>query len=240
MRPLSRCHIRAHWQPSVSPLPISISLRHPLRNSRGPAASQQAAQTALDADLLTRQTLKEQSELEFLEALGLISNEKGQPEGAADFWRKKEVRINTAMFYKQNKYQNLREEPEGFAKLITVVNNFGASIRGIKGGMAAFLRASLEILGHLPPPLCVPPLPRVSCRRQLDLLCCGSVFFRSCSPGDGALSERTLPGVKKTVLSLIGYFDLDPNRALDLILDRSADPPWVMRCPPHPRQLNAA
>lgn len=58
----------------------------------------------------------------------------------------------------------MREEPEGFAKLITVVNNFGG----------------------------------------------------------GALSEATLPGVRKTVLSLIGYFDLDANRALDIILDRSA------------------
>lgn len=174
----------------------------------GPINPRQAARSALDADLLKSVTLKEQAELEFLEALGVIAGEKGGQQGAADAWRKKEVRtrlrpphrpclfslasaqstpnahsvrpslplraphppalppaqvrVNTALYYKQSKYQNVREEPEGFAKLITVVNNFGAA----------------------------------------------------------ALSEATLPGVRKTVLSLIGYFDLDANRALDIILDR--------------------
>lgn len=97
----------------------------------------------------------------------MITGEKGGQQGAAEAWRKKEVRVNTALYYKQSKYQNAREEPEGFAKLITVLNNFGAA----------------------------------------------------------ALSAESLSGVRMTVLSLIGYFDLDANRALDIVLDRSALPP---------------
>ena len=34
--------------------------------------------------------------------------------------------MNTAQLYKQSKFQLFREEAEGYAKLITVLNNFGA------------------------------------------------------------------------------------------------------------------
>jgi THO complex subunit 2 len=76
--------------------------------------------------------------------------------------------------YKQNKFNLLREQSEGFSKLIT------------------------EVISALPPPH---------------------------SPATGLpldpssiLPERVQP-IWKRILSLIGYFDLDPNRALDVILD---------------------
>ena len=75
-------------------------------------------------------TLKERLELENLESLGLITgakDEKGKLLSAPEVWKKKEVRTNTSLVYKQSKFQLFREEAEGYAKLITVLNNFGAS-----------------------------------------------------------------------------------------------------------------
>jgi len=72
-----------------------------------------------------------------------------------------QIRVNTTMVYKQNKFNLLREESEGYAKLITTLNRFGAD----------------------------------------------------------AISEASAAEEIKTVQSLIGYFDLDPNRVFDLLLD---------------------
>ena len=70
--------------------------------------------------------------------------------------------MNTKLVYNQQKYNLLREESEGYAKVLTVLNNFGAT----------------------------------------------------------ALSERSTPDVVVALQSLIGCFDLDPNRVFDLVLDR--------------------
>ncbi len=76
--------------------------------------------------------------------------------------------------YKQNKFNLLREQSEGFSKLIT------------------------EVTSALPPPH---------------------------SPATGlpldpsSISPECVQPIWKRILSLIGYFDLDPNRALDVILD---------------------
>ena len=72
-----------------------------------------------------------------------------------------QIRTNTAIYYRQSKYQLYREESEGYAKLLTVLNN----------------------------------------------------------GGEGALSDDTAAAVLSTVLALIGFFDLDPNRVLDLVID---------------------
>ena len=101
--------------------------------------------------LLTRELLIERCEGEFLEECSLIPSSVG--------WKKKEVRINTRLVYTQNKFNLLREESEGYSKLITALAEFGRS-------------------------------------------------------GDGNAAAAI-----RSVQSLIGYFDLDPNRALDLVLD---------------------
>ena len=115
------------------------------------------AKTLCDGDggggepLLTRELLVERCEGEFLEECGLIPSSVG--------WKKKEVRINTRLVYTQNKFNLLREESEGYSKLMTALAEFGRS-------------------------------------------------------GDGNANAAV-----RSTQSLIGYFDLDPNRALDLVLD---------------------
>lgn len=81
---------------------------------------------------------------------------------------KKEIRMKTGLFYKQNKFNLLREQSEGYSKL------------------------TAELTSSLAPPL----TPLTS----------------------AAIEDRARP-VWEKVISLIGYFDLDPNRALDIILD---------------------
>ncbi|KAH9077515.1 transcription factor/nuclear export subunit protein 2-domain-containing protein [Lactarius deliciosus] len=87
---------------------------------------------------------------------------------------KKEVRVRTGLFYKQNKFNLLREQSEGYSKLFT------------------------EVTSALPAPH---------------------------SPATGlpleplSVSPERVQAIWKRIVSLIGYFDLDPNRALDVILD---------------------
>jgi THO complex subunit 2 len=84
------------------------------------------------------------------------------------------VFIAESRSYKQYKFNLLREQSEGFSKLIT------------------------EVISALPPPH---------------------------SPATGlpldpsTISPERVQPIWKRILSLIGYFDLDPNRALDVILD---------------------
>ncbi|TFY55341.1 hypothetical protein EVG20_g9356 [Dentipellis fragilis] len=87
---------------------------------------------------------------------------------------RKEIRTRTGLFYKQNKFNLLREQSEGFSKLIT------------------------EVTSSLPPP---------------HLLSTGRP-----TESFAQIVARAQP-VWERVVSLIGYFDLDPNRALDVILD---------------------
>ncbi|KAG6378421.1 transcription factor/nuclear export subunit protein 2-domain-containing protein [Boletus reticuloceps] len=87
---------------------------------------------------------------------------------------KKEIRTRTSLLYKQNKFNLLREQSEGYSKLCA------------------------EVMSSLGP---------------------------SHSPQDGrpiesaASIEDRSRIVWDKVMGLIGYFDLDPNRALDIILD---------------------
>lgn len=98
-------------------------------------------------------TVLERLELDFLELAGLI------PSSA--LLGKKIVRNNTANTYKQHKFNLLREESEGYSKLV--------------------IELSID-------------LPIAS------------------DPGKVALALRNIQ-------ALIGYFDLDPNRVLDIIFD---------------------
>ncbi|TFK29236.1 hypothetical protein FA15DRAFT_664153 [Coprinopsis marcescibilis] len=90
------------------------------------------------------------------------------------FLDKKEIRTRTGIFYKQNKFNLLREQSEGYSKLITEITSSMGPPHSTQTGLPA------------------DPL--------------------------NVIESRARP-VWEKVISLIGYFDLDPNRALDVILD---------------------
>ncbi|KAF0713416.1 Aste57867_4353 [Aphanomyces stellatus] len=101
-------------------------------------------------NLVSPLTLKSVLELEILHESGISS----EPTATI---MKKVVRINTRNLYTQNKFNLLKEESEGFSK--------------------------------------------VMCLLHSEITC------------------ETLQASKQNLLALIGFFDLDPNRVLDLVLD---------------------
>ncbi|KAK3812693.1 MAG: transcription factor/nuclear export subunit protein 2-domain-containing protein, partial [Linnemannia elongata] len=101
--------------------------------------------------------MKERWEIAFLEQVGLIPNSK--------WFTVRVVRINTSQLYKQQKYNLLREESEGYSKLITELASGTAD------------------------------------------------------EDDDKATEEKASTVLTHVQSLIGCFDLDPNRVLDIVLD---------------------
>lgn len=68
---------------------------------------------------MTKLELLESGDGDFLAATGLVVN--------AAAWHRKNIRVNTKAVYQQHKFNLLREEGEGFAKLITVLNRVGAA-----------------------------------------------------------------------------------------------------------------
>lgn len=114
----------------------------------------------MEADYIDRRTIMEVSEGEFLELMGLISSYK-------DGWRKREIRANTRNVYAQRKFNLLREESEGYSKVLTLLNQAGAA----------------------------------------------------------KLCDATLNDKLAEINSIIGYFDLDPNRICSLMLDAFAASP---------------
>ncbi|GIL45367.1 hypothetical protein Vafri_2617 [Volvox africanus] len=108
---------------------------------------------------VTEKQLLQVLEPECLHTVGLIRDKS--------IWDKKAVRYNTKLNYTILKYNLFREDSEGYAKLVTLYNNFGA----------------------------------------------------------GAVGDEDLPALARELQALIGSFDLDPNRCLDLLLDAAAAQP---------------
>eukprot|EP00250_Pteridium_aquilinum_P010635 c19529_g1_i1 orf=214-5961(+) len=112
------------------------------------------AKWLVENDLLSLRLLQERCEAEFLWDAEMIKIK------APDL-KSKEVRVNTRLLYQQTKFNLLREESEGYAKLVTLLSRRGS---------------------------------------------------------DG-LIKQTAPAVISTIKSLIGHFDLDPNRVFDIVLE---------------------
>ncbi|EGO01596.1 hypothetical protein SERLA73DRAFT_49063 [Serpula lacrymans var. lacrymans S7.3] len=120
----------------------------------------------LSFGILDSSVCRERLDLALLANVGLISDRST--------FDKKEIRTRTGLFYKQNKFNLLREQSEGYSKLtVELTSSLGPS--------------------HSPLDAC--PVESYS-----------------------SIEERARQ-VWEKVISLIGYFDLDPNRALDIILD---------------------
>lgn len=77
------------------------------------------AKVLINTGWLSKRILMEVSEGDFLEWAGLIVNYR-------DGFRKKEIRSNTRHVYTQRKFNLLREESEGYSKLVTLLNQVGA------------------------------------------------------------------------------------------------------------------
>ncbi|KAI0091900.1 transcription factor/nuclear export subunit protein 2-domain-containing protein [Irpex rosettiformis] len=123
-------------------------------------------QKLVTVGVLDANVCRERLELPLLHASGLIVDEQA--------FSKKEIRMRTGLFYKQNKFNLLREQSEGYSKLTAeLTSSIGPAHSAVDGY----------------------PMESLS-----------------------AIEARARPAWER-VVGLIGYFDLDPNRALDIILD---------------------
>uniref|UniRef100_A0A0W0FKZ3 THO complex subunit 2 n=1 Tax=Moniliophthora roreri TaxID=221103 RepID=A0A0W0FKZ3_MONRR len=124
------------------------------------------AKRLLELGILNPTFCRERLDSATLESVGLIPDKTNLD--------KREIRTRTALFYKQNKFNLLREQSEGYSKLtVELTSNLGSAHSSATGR------------------------PTENCE---------------------AILERVRP-VWEKIISLIGYFDLDPNKALDIILD---------------------
>ncbi|KAI6047038.1 transcription factor/nuclear export subunit protein 2-domain-containing protein [Pisolithus marmoratus] len=120
----------------------------------------------LSAKIIDIALCRERLDVALLSSIGLITDRSA--------FDKKEIRTRTGLFYKQNKFNLLREQTEGYSKL------------------------TVELSSSLGPP--------------------HSALDARPTESFASIQERAR-AVWAKVMSLIGYFDLDPNRALDIILD---------------------
>ncbi|KAI5476268.1 Tho2 protein [Pseudohyphozyma bogoriensis] len=155
----------------VDPVAVEAAMKQQVDKTR--ARLGELARKLIDAGVLPAQDCLERFETAFLTmpSLGLIM------QSSLGFSRL-EVRARTALFYKQQKFNLLREETEGYSKLVVeVTSNMGPA--------------------------------------------------HSSATGKSQESEKQrfhrANAVQDSVKSLIGTFDLDPDRTLDLILDVFSD-----------------
>ena len=68
---------------------------------------------------VTKREVMEAADDDLLEAAGIVVS--------AAMWHRKGIRVNTKAVYTQQKFNLLREEGEGYAKLLAALNRFGAA-----------------------------------------------------------------------------------------------------------------
>ncbi|RDX55708.1 hypothetical protein OH76DRAFT_1461168 [Lentinus brumalis] len=109
---------------------------------------------------------RERLDLALVASVGLVGDKAA--------FERKEIRTRTGLFYKQNKFNLLREQSEGYSKLTTELTS---SLSAPHSPATGYPVETIEMI-----------------------------------------EARARPAWERA-LGLIGYFDLDPNRALDIILD---------------------
>ncbi|TKY88304.1 hypothetical protein EX895_002656 [Sporisorium graminicola] len=142
----------------------------------------------ISASVFTHDQAAERLEPSLTTLIGLIPNEA--------YFNKRFVQLRTARLFKQQKFNLLREENEGYTALITeIVTNLGPSVAAVR------------------------------CRRpsQDGQPVSASIFDSNAvtvvEQESPLTRNRRAARVMNNVQALIGYFDLDANRVLDVILD---------------------
>ncbi|EPQ27722.1 uncharacterized protein PFL1_04859 [Pseudozyma flocculosa PF-1] len=154
------------------------------------AAPSQQVGDAMSSSTLDGFVSKEQAcerlEQGLLAAAGLIINEA--------FFSKRTIQLRTARLFKQQKFNLLREENEGYSGLIVEIT------RGIGPPIVAAYADEGAAEGAAPPARPDSPVMVVEQESPLE-------------------RNRRAARVMNNIQALIGYFDLDANRVLDIMLD---------------------
>ncbi|KAJ1668224.1 THO2 plays a role in transcriptional elongation [Coemansia sp. RSA 1646] len=150
------------------------------------------ARNLIACGVVSQELAKERLDPDILEQAGTVSS-------AAAF-TKKYVRLNTALHFKQTKFNLITEQSEGFSKIVTLIQSSMAGIvpHQLSSDILAFINDTIS-----------------ADRPALDA-------------HDTAVIQalRLLPDLQKRIgcllvdiQRLIGVFNIDPNRVVDIILD---------------------
>ncbi|PWN43379.1 hypothetical protein IE81DRAFT_329522 [Ceraceosorus guamensis] len=157
------------------------------------ASLAQIVKELIQKQIIPRLTTAERLDLPLLKAVGLILDETG--------FQRKGVRMNTANLYKQQKFNLLREENEGYSGLINeLISGMGPSIIPIKHDA---VQASNGLADG------------EASKSTSDLPAQYRVVEQESVDARNARARRVMGNIS----ALIGYFDLDPNRVLDVVMD---------------------
>ncbi|CEH18317.1 KEKE-like motif-containing transcription regulator (Rlr1)/suppressor of sin4 [Ceraceosorus bombacis] len=157
------------------------------------ASLAQIVKELIQKQIIPRLTTAERLDLPLLKAVGLIMDETG--------FQRKGVRMNTANLYKQQKFNLLREENEGYSGLINeLISGMGPSIIPIKHDA---VQASNGLADG------------EASKSTSDLPAQYRVVEQESVDARNARARRVMGNIS----ALIGYFDLDPNRVLDVVMD---------------------
>lgn len=119
---------------------MSWLLQEGTEDRKVPERIVEAAVGLVEEGFLSRRILMEVSDGEFMETAGLVNSYK-------DGWRKREIRLNTRNVYAQHKYNLLREESEGYSKIVTLLNLAGAS-RVSESNLDGIIKEIKAIVGY--------------------------------------------------------------------------------------------
>ncbi|OSD04328.1 hypothetical protein PYCCODRAFT_1444038 [Trametes coccinea BRFM310] len=153
-------------QGSMSPTTVDQVVKAKTNAESDKATIESIVRRLLAIGVLDPDICRERLDLALVASVGLVADKVA--------FERKEIRTRTSLFYKQNKFNLLREESEGYSKLTTE------------------LTSSLGLPHNPSTGYPTEPIETIEARARPTW-------------------ER--------ILGLIGYFDLDPNRALDIILD---------------------
>ncbi|KAI8318715.1 hypothetical protein GQ54DRAFT_266557, partial [Martensiomyces pterosporus] len=148
------------------------------------------AKSLIQASVVSLGLAKERLDSDMLEQIGAIPS--------ATAFNKKYIRLNTTLNFKQTKYNLVREQSEGFSKLVTLIQATMADV--VPGQVDAEILRFIE-----------------DSREEPGSDSAGSAVVRAIRSLEDLQSRVRCLLVD--IRRLIGVFNIDPNRVVDIIID---------------------
>ncbi|KAJ2777087.1 THO2 plays a role in transcriptional elongation [Coemansia interrupta] len=147
----------------------------------------QFTKALIDSGVVSKDMAKVRLDPDFLEQVGAVPS--------ATAYTKRIIRLNTALLFKQTKFNLASEQSEGFSKLLTLIQSTmsGISYHKVGSDIVSSARENPSSSGN-------PTTIILALRSHPDLQ---------------SRVQNLLVDIKR----LIGVFNLDPNRVLDIIID---------------------
>ncbi|KAJ1720070.1 THO2 plays a role in transcriptional elongation [Coemansia erecta] len=147
----------------------------------------QFTKALINSGVISKDTAKVRLDPDFLEQVGAVPS--------ATAYTKRIIRLNTALLFKQTKFNLASEQSEGFTKLLTLIQSTmsGISYHKVGSDIVSCAKENPSTNGN-------PSTVILALRSQPDLQ---------------SRVQNLLIDIKR----LIGIFNLDPNRVLDIVID---------------------